>query len=68
MDTTQEGQKKSFYVTSFEAFKHLDSRIYDTLKERTHISRNINEEFGEKLTFGQRFILAVRVLLPDWLP
>ncbi|MES2764704.1 MAG: DUF1003 domain-containing protein [Bacteroidota bacterium] len=51
--------KKSFYSTSYDAFKHLDSRIYDSFKNRKHISRDINEEFVEKLTFGQR--LADRV-------
>ena len=44
----------------------LDQRVIRHLAERLHISRNINREFDEKLTFGQRLADRVATFGGSW--
>ena len=47
------------FKSSSAGLTELEEKVIRHLAERRHISRNINREFDEKLTFGQR--LADRV-------
>ena len=70
--------KKRFKV-SLDDLPEVEHRVVEHLSDRRHISRDINQEFEKKLTFGQRladrvaafggswtFIIIFAVILLSW--
>src|SRR5215467_8502564 len=54
------------FKSSSAGLTELDQRVIRHLAERLHISRNINQEFDEKLTFGQRLADRVATFGGSW--
>jgi uncharacterized membrane protein len=51
---------------SLEALPDQEKRVVNHFVNRTHISRNTNEEFEEKMTFGQRIADKVASFGGSW--
>lgn len=71
--------KKCFHL-GFDSLSEREQRVVQHFAERLHISRNINRDFEDKLTFGQRvadkvasfggswtFIIIFAALLLSWI-
>ena len=54
------------FKSSSAGLTELEEKVIRHLAERRHISRNINREFDEKLTFGQRLADRVAVFGGSW--
>src|SRR5262244_4363289 len=54
------------FKSSSAGLTELEEKVIRHLAERRHISRNINREFDEKLTFGQRLADGVAVFGGSW--
>jgi len=54
------------FKSSSAGLTELEEKVIRHLAERRHISRNINREFDEKLTFGQRLADRVAAFGGSW--
>jgi len=55
-----------FFNDGFNTLTEREKKVMHHLFERLHISRNINREFDEKLTFGQRLADRVAAFGGSW--
>ena len=55
-----------FFKDGFNTLTEREKKVMHHLFERLHISRNINREFDEKLTFGQRLADRVAAFGGSW--
>src|SRR5262249_5655573 len=61
----REGENKLFQ-NSYNTLTEGEKKVIHHLVERLHISRNINREFDENLTFGQRLADRVAAFGGSW--
>ena len=54
------------FKLGYNTLTEQEKKVIHHLAERLHISRNINREFDEKLTFGQRLADRVAVFGGSW--
>jgi len=54
------------FKLGYNTLTEQEKKVIHHLAERLHISRNINREFDEKLTFGQRLADGVAVFGGSW--
>lgn len=52
--------------TGFDKLSEREQRVLQRIAERVHISRNTNQEFEDRLTFGQRLADRVATFGGSW--
>jgi uncharacterized membrane protein len=57
---------EKLFKTKYEHLGELEKKVALHLAERTHISRNIAQDFSEQLTFGQRLADKVAAFGGSW--
>jgi uncharacterized membrane protein len=57
---------RKIFSVNFESLPEIERKVMKHVINRTHISRNINNEFDEKLTFGQRLADKVASFGGSW--
>src|SRR3954452_17804187 len=57
---------KRFLHTGFESLSAREQHVVQRFRDRLHISRNVNREFDEQLTFGQRLADSVASFGGSW--
>ena len=55
-----------FLRTGFEKLSEREQRVLQRIAERVHISRNTNQDFENRLTFGQRLADRVAAFGGSW--
>ena len=66
MDNHFRDPANRLFQSSSAGLTELEEKVIRHLAERRHISRNINREFDEKLTFGQRLADRVAAFGGSW--
>ena len=57
---------KKFLKTSYDKLPEPEKKVIQGIADRTHISRNINRDYEESLTFGHRLADRVAALGGSW--
>lgn len=66
MNNHSREQFKNLFLERIETFTKQEREIFRRLLERKHVARNINKEFDEQLTFGQRLADNVAKFGGSW--
>ena len=66
MENKQEKLTQKFFQTPFASLTKAEQRVIQRIIERRHISRNINREYDESLTYGQRLADQIAAFGGSW--
>jgi len=66
MNNHSQEQIKNFLVEKFDTLSKWEKDFVRRITERRHITRNINKEFDDQLTFGQRLADKVAAFGGSW--
>lgn len=54
------------FKTTIEELKEPERRVLAGIAKRTHVARDVNDSFGNRLTFGQRLADKVAEFGGSW--
>ena len=66
MNNQSQDQLKKMFLEKLETFTRQENEFIRRVMERRHVTRNINREFDEQLTFGQKLADNVAKFGGSW--
>lgn len=66
MNNQSQDQLKKVFLEKLETFTRQENEFIRRIMERRHVARNINREFDEQLTFGQKLADNVAKFGGSW--